>query len=173
MVDTGSSCSIWPLRLTADGPKRSAIVLHAIDSSSIATFDQISLRLDINLCRDFQWVFVVAEIPHPILGADFLDNFNLLIDVRRQRLVDGSMSLSTSAKTTTNAVLSSSFFVATAGDAFHSLLASFPELVDQTFHSTKPTHLTLHYITTTGPPVFSRPHPFAMCEITMRLMMAN
>ncbi|XP_014788756.1 uncharacterized protein LOC106882553 [Octopus bimaculoides] len=153
MVDTGSSCSIWPLSFATDKPKCSEITLHAVNWSPIATYSQVSLHIDINLHRDFRWIFVISDLPHPILGADFLNNFNLL--VRRQRLVDGSVSFSTPAKATTNAVLSPSFFVATAGDAFHSHLASFPELVDQRYQTAKPTHSTLHYITTTGSPVFS------------------
>ncbi|XP_029644577.1 uncharacterized protein LOC115218783 [Octopus sinensis] len=112
MVDTGSCCSIWPLRCTTDRPKRSNVILHAIDSSPIATFGQMSLRLDIGLRRDFRWVFVIADIPHPILGADFLDKFDLLVDVRRRRVA-------------------------------------------------KPLHSTRHFITTTGPPVFSRPRHLA------------
>ncbi|XP_029636863.1 uncharacterized protein LOC115212164 [Octopus sinensis] len=147
MVDTGSCCSIWPLRLTGDKPKRSSIVLHAIDSSPIATFGQVSLRLDIHLRRDFQWVFVVA---------DFLNNFNLLLDVKRWRLLEGTTSLSPPTRGSTNAVLSSTFFVATSGNGFHSLLTPFPELVDITFQPAKPAHSILHFITTTGPPVFSR-----------------
>eukprot|EP00106_Octopus_bimaculoides_P005720 XP_014773162.1 PREDICTED: uncharacterized protein LOC106871292 [Octopus bimaculoides] len=157
MVDTGSCCSIWPLRLTVDKPRRSAIVLHAVDSSPIPTFGQLSLRLDIGLCRDFQWVFVIADIPHPVLGADFLNHFQLLVDVQRRRLVDDSTSLSTLARSSTNSPLSPAFFIATTGDAFHSLLASFLELVDITFNPAKPAHSTLHYIKMTGPPVFSRP----------------
>ncbi|XP_029633818.1 uncharacterized protein LOC115209528 [Octopus sinensis] len=155
IVDTGSSCSIWPLRLTSDKPKKSAINLHAVNLSPIKTYGQVSLHLDLNLRRDFRWVFVIADLPCPILGADFLNHFHLLVDVRRQRLVDDSMSLFTPTQITTNAVFSPSFFVATAGDQFRSLLVSFPELVDPTLKSVKVTHST--YITTSGPLVFSRP----------------
>ncbi|XP_029652033.1 uncharacterized protein LOC115225229 [Octopus sinensis] len=161
MVDTGSCCSIWPLRLTTDRPKRSNVTLQAIDSSPIATFGQITLRLGIHLRRDFQWVFVIADIPHPILGADFLNNFDLLVDVRRRRLVDGSTTLSTPTRESTDSALSPTFFVSTSGDVFHSLLASFPELLDITFKMAKPVHSTFHLITTTGQPVFSRPRHLA------------
>ncbi|XP_014788566.1 uncharacterized protein LOC106882408 [Octopus bimaculoides] len=157
MVDTGFSCSIWPLCLTSDKPKKSAINLHTVNLSLIKTYGQVSLNPDLNLQRDFRWVFVIADLPYPILGVDFLNHFHLLVDVRQQSLMDDSTSLFTPAQVTTKAVFSPSFFVTTAGDQFHSLSASFPEVVDLTFKSVKVTHLTRHYITTSGPAVFLRP----------------
>ena len=35
MVDTGSSCSIWPLRLVSNKPKKSCISLHVVNLSII------------------------------------------------------------------------------------------------------------------------------------------
>lgn len=55
--------------------------------------------------------FYVAEISYPILGIDVLRNFNLLVDVRRQKLVDHSTSLSTPARISTTKALSPSFFM--------------------------------------------------------------
>ena len=127
------------------------------------------------------------DLPNPILNTDFLDHSNLLVDVRRQKLVDNSTSLSAPARSTTNALFSPKFFIASAGNQFHTLLSFYPDLVDPTFNSspkifiasagnqfhtllsfypdlvdptfnsTKVVHSTVHHITTTGPPVFSRP----------------
>lgn len=45
---------------------------------------------------DFKCFFLmVAELPYPILGINFLNNFDLLVDVRKGRLVYKSTSLST------------------------------------------------------------------------------
>lgn len=111
MVDTGSSCSIWPLLLVTDRPWQSALVLHAGNSSQIMTYGQRSLTLDLNLRRSFSWFFVVTDLPYPILGADFLNHFHLLVDVKKQRLVDMSTSLSTPTCLSTDTVYSLSFFL--------------------------------------------------------------
>ena len=110
IVDTGSSCSIWPLCLVSNKPKKSCISLHAVNLSTIDTYGQLSLTLNLSLRRNFRWVFIIADLPYPILGADFLNHFNLLVDVRRQKLADNSTSLSTPARSTTNALLSPKFF---------------------------------------------------------------
>ena len=161
MVDTGSLCSIWPLRLASNKPKKSCISLHAVNLSTIETYGQVSLTLNLGLRRNFRWIFIIADLPNPILGADFLDHFNLLVDVRRQKLVDNFSSLSTPARSTTTALFSPKFFIASAGNQFHSLLSSYPDLVDPSFNSAKVVYSTVHHITTTGPPVFSRPSRLA------------
>ena len=84
MVDTGSACSIWPLRLVSEKLKKSYISLHAVNLSTIDIYGQISLTLNLGLRRNFRWVFIIAELSYSILGADFLDHFNLLVDVRNK-----------------------------------------------------------------------------------------
>ena len=64
MVDTGSSCSIWPLRLVSNKPKKSCISLHAVNLSTIDTYGQVSLTLNFNLHRNFHWVFIIADLPY-------------------------------------------------------------------------------------------------------------
>jgi hypothetical protein len=40
---------------------------------------------------DFTWRIVVADVTHPppLIGADFLPHFGLLVDCRKSRLLDG------------------------------------------------------------------------------------
>ena len=85
MVDTGSACSIWPLSLVSDKPKKSDISLYAVNLSTIDTNGQISLTLNLGLRRNFRWIFIIADLTYPILGADFLDHFNLLVEVRSKK----------------------------------------------------------------------------------------
>ena len=47
-----------------------------------------SLTLNLGLRRTFRWVFVVASVGIPILGADFLCHYSLLVDMMNSRLVD-------------------------------------------------------------------------------------
>lgn len=155
IVDTGSSCSIWPYYLALDKVRQSSVTLHAEPFLSLRPM--VKYRLPSILRKEFCWIFLVVELLYPILGADFLSNFNLLVDVRKQRLVDGYTSLSTPACVSTNVLFIMAFLIAAIGNQFHSLLASFPELVDPMFKSVKVMHSTCHHITMSRPLVFTHP----------------
>ncbi|BHF70114.1 hypothetical protein SprV_0301316400 [Sparganum proliferum] len=57
-----------------------------VNTSPITTFGTFSFSLGIGLWRLSPWIFVVADIPCGILGADFLAAFDLLIDCGQSRL---------------------------------------------------------------------------------------
>jgi len=45
--------------------------------------------LTLNLGRRvFKWKFCIVDVLHPILGADFLGHFALLVDLKNKRLID-------------------------------------------------------------------------------------
>jgi hypothetical protein len=50
---------------------------------------------DLGLHREFKWIFLIANVEKPILGADFLCHYNLLSDARNKRLLDASTQLAT------------------------------------------------------------------------------
>ncbi|VDD82569.1 unnamed protein product [Mesocestoides corti] len=64
------------------------MVFSAANGSSISTYGQKSLTLDLGLRRQFRWVFNITTVTHPIVGADFLGHFSLLIDLKNKRLID-------------------------------------------------------------------------------------
>ena len=69
------------------------IQLQAANGSSIRTFGERSVQLDLGLAKSFTWKFTIAEVTKPIIGADFLRNFGLLVDVGRKRLMDAETFL--------------------------------------------------------------------------------
>ena len=96
LVDTGAEVSVLPpSRVSARCP--SAIQLHAANGTMIKTYGQRLLNVDIGLRRQFPWVFLVADVQQPILGADFLTNFSLQVDLSSKRLLDSSSNLSINA----------------------------------------------------------------------------
>lgn len=111
MVDTGSACSIWLHYLAFDKPQPSVLNFYVVNQIPIKTYGQISLFFNLGLRRDFKWLFIVANVPYPILDVDFLKYFTLLQDVKIQRLIDGSMSLSTPASVSTNILFTLSFLL--------------------------------------------------------------
>ena len=70
LVDTGAEVSVLPPS-PADRKHQDGFNLLAVNGSGIATFGKRSLTLNLRLRRTFRWVFVIAEVHTPILGADF------------------------------------------------------------------------------------------------------
>ena len=58
------------------------------------TYRTRSLTLNLGLHRTFQWVFMVANVRNPILGADFLKYYGVVVDMHHRRLLDIRMQLS-------------------------------------------------------------------------------
>ena len=84
LVDTGAEVSVVPPSRTERMHGQGAFtVLQAVNGSQIATGQR----------RTFRWVFAVAEVKQPILGADFLHHFGLRVDVRTRTLSDPTTSL--------------------------------------------------------------------------------
>jgi len=88
LVDTGAEVSIIPPTPSERTRRQGHFSLQAVNSTTIATYGVRLLTLDLGLRRTFRWTFIVANVKQPILGADFLQNFNLLVDIRHHRLSD-------------------------------------------------------------------------------------
>ena len=92
LIDTGSSISLIPFslsKLLSCVLSSSSIYLKAADGRSIAVHGQTHLKLsNSSLRRSFIWVFVVADVSKPILGADFLSNFHINVNCSERAIVD-------------------------------------------------------------------------------------
>lgn len=153
LVDTGSDVSVYPRRLLGGWSKKSEYMLFAANSSQISTYGFIHLTLNLGLRRDFLWRFVVADVSTPIIGADFLGRFNLLVDLRQHRLLDSMTNISASCYCVTN---QSALHVKSVAShsRFAELLKQYPTLTrpDGSFDEVK--HTTVHRIVTAhGPPI--------------------
>ncbi|BHF62840.1 hypothetical protein SprV_0200582600 [Sparganum proliferum] len=85
LVDTGAEVSVIP-PLRRHRLKPSQFSLQAANSTTVSTYGQWSLTLDLGLRRRFQWV---------VIEADFLSYFGLTVDVRHRRLTDTTTQLFT------------------------------------------------------------------------------
>ena len=72
LVDTGAEVSVIPPSAADRKHPRTGLNLQAVNDSPIATYGDRLLTVNIGLRRKFQWVFIVADVKQPILGADFL-----------------------------------------------------------------------------------------------------
>ncbi|GBM57124.1 hypothetical protein AVEN_237369-1 [Araneus ventricosus] len=70
------------------------IVLYAACGSTIKCYGTKALNLCLGLRRKFSCTFIVADVSHPILRSDFLERFELLVDIKNRRLIDNLTYLS-------------------------------------------------------------------------------
>ncbi|BHF70800.1 hypothetical protein SprV_0301385300 [Sparganum proliferum] len=94
LVDTGAQISLVPPTPVDRRCPSPDLHLQAANCSPISTFGSLSLTLNIGLRRSFSWIFVIVDVPHAILGSDYLAEFDLLVDCRRSCLLDRITGLS-------------------------------------------------------------------------------
>ncbi|GFV19246.1 transposon Tf2-6 polyprotein [Trichonephila clavipes] len=98
------------------------------------TYGMVRKELNLGLRRPFIWTFIIADVSSPIIGADFLKHFNLLIDLKKK---DANIS-------------------------FKNILSEYPDLSNPSLISKSASHGTVHHIITTGPPVTARPRGYTL-----------
>ncbi|GFX99000.1 transposon Ty3-G Gag-Pol polyprotein [Trichonephila clavipes] len=89
LVDSGADVSILPWTKTKGECQASQYKLYAANGTEIPTYGLKILTLDLGLRRPFQWPFIIAKVERGIIGADFLQKFQLLIDLHNRKLIDG------------------------------------------------------------------------------------
>jgi hypothetical protein len=83
LVDTGADLGMYPHRFNPRHKEWVNYDLCASNGTIIHTYRWLPLSLNLGLCRDFTWRFVVAKVTHPIIGVDFLSHFGLLVDCQK------------------------------------------------------------------------------------------
>ena len=160
LVDTSAAVSVLPkFACNSYKPYLDNTPLHAVNQTSIRAYVEKSVLLDLGLRRAFRWVFIVAAVSLPIVGAEFLHNFNLSVGLRQQRLIGNTTYRSSIASVVSASALSPSFLPCIGANPFNSLTTLFSEFQDLTqphYHEHPITHNVTHHITTRPPP-FSRP----------------
>ena len=158
LIDTGAEVSVLSASST-DHKRQQDFTLCAVNNTSIATFGTRSLTANLGLRRTFRWIFIVADVQKPIIGADFLRYFGLLINLKRQRLVDTHTQLNIHCLSASQEETSPSPMLTRSTDRseYESLFAEFPEITRvHNFHDSLAQHDITHHITTCGPPVAAR-----------------
>ncbi len=59
---------------------------RAANNTPIRTYGEHCITLDLGFGKTFSWVFLIADARQRIIGADFLQHFDLIADVRGQRV---------------------------------------------------------------------------------------
>ncbi|GFU61422.1 retrovirus-related Pol polyprotein from transposon opus [Trichonephila clavipes] len=131
--------------------------LYAANGSRISTYGIIKLELDFfffGLRRSFPWSFLVADVSDPIIGADFLERFELLIDVRNRRLLDGLTSLF--VRGTVKQAQSLGLTLVENNSPYNSILSKYTKWFSTNLQPSTNESSVFHCIETKGPPVHAR-----------------
>ena len=88
LVDTGSEVCIIPPSKDERKNRQNPFGLLTANNSPIVIYGTRSLTLNLGLRRTFRWVFMIANVRNPILGADFLGHYSLIVDMHSTRLWD-------------------------------------------------------------------------------------
>lgn len=157
LVDTGAEVSLIPPSHRKSSPQP-GFQLIAANGTRIATYGSKSVTLDLHLRRTFRWIFVIADIQQPILGADFLNHFHLLVDLRRKRLIDSNTRLTSQGTSSPYHSLHPIWSLSMPNrSTYHSLLQQFPSIARlPTINNQTVLHDVTHRIITTGRPVHSK-----------------
>ncbi|GBM33110.1 hypothetical protein AVEN_9649-1 [Araneus ventricosus] len=148
LIDSGASVSVFPAN-RFDRCNRSMLKLVAANGSSISTFGIKTKCLDLGFDRLFNWNLIVADVSRPILGADFLERYGLLVDIKNKKLIDVESNRTTRRHLSFGSTLG---ITVLSGDTqFHKLLPKFPNLTNPSLNIVPKSHGIL----TKGPPVFS------------------
>lgn len=90
LVDSGSDVSVLPKNFIPNPHIKTSYKLNAVNNSPITTFGIHELNLDFKLGTSYVWNFVVADVSTPIIGADFLNYFHILPDLKLQKLINNT-----------------------------------------------------------------------------------
>ena len=130
----------------------------AVNDIPINTYGQRSLTLNLGLRRSFPWIFIIADIQKPILGADFLRHFGLLVDMQQHKLIDSTTHLHIQGILSSSPSPSPCVYPKHTTNPYFSLLSKFPSLTSMCSPSlTTVKHNIKHHIETTGTPTSARP----------------
>ena len=86
LLDSGSQISLWPTPRHHPRVRKSNLKLVAANGTAINAYDASQREIKIDKIP-YKFAFIFADIPRPILGMDFLQNFGMTLDLSANELV--------------------------------------------------------------------------------------
>ena len=151
----GAEVSVIPpssddTRFRAAGP-----TLSGANCSSIRTYSSRTLPLTFNF-NHFNWKFIIADVSQLLLGANFLLQHSLLVDVKGKRLVNSKTFESVTLRQA-NFTAPHLGLVAASNNEYTKILNQFPDILAPQFTTSQKLGVQ-HHIPTSGPPLHARAH---------------
>lgn len=155
LIDTGADISVIPRNALINYKKDKDTSLTAANGTTISTFGKKMLTITLNLRRNFPFIFTIADVSRPIIGADFLHKFGIIVDIKNHRLIDSTTHLASSGPLIySNTPTPKLFNVETK---YTHILKQFPNLFSTPNFSLPVKHSVRHEIITDGYLPFCRP----------------
>ena len=155
LIDTGSEVSVIPRSTEKHFLHPTGLSLQAANNTKINTYGQKSLTLDFGLRREFQFIFLIADVQKPIIGADFLSKFGLLVNFKDRSLHDNLKSCHITCATDVSESISL-HVVTPTNCQFSDIISEFPSIFRPQYEILEPKHNVTHHIITTGQPVYAK-----------------
>lgn len=154
LIDTGADVSLIPVSIQQkQSIKPVQSNLFAANKTPINIYGMKRISLNLNLRREFTWTFIIADVNVPIIGADLLYNYDLMVDVRNAKIVDNTTKLSAVGEIHHTHIPS----ISVINDSRYSdLLVEFKEILQIPENKPIKDTSTFHYILTNGPPIRER-----------------
>nr|VZI26670.1 unnamed protein product [Spirometra erinaceieuropaei] len=140
VFDTGTRLSVIPPTQADRHFPNPSLFLQAVNTSPINTFGTCSLSLDIGRGCRFSPVFVVADSPWAIFGADYITAFDLLVDGCQFRLHDKTTYLTVRGISSSDASRQLAVSDPEPENPLRQLLAKYPGLIRPKFSASIPPH---------------------------------
>lgn len=176
LVDTGSIVSSVPA--TAEETKREPInYLYAANGTAIRVFGEKLMAFNLGLRREYEGLVYVTDIESPIIGADFLIQHKLTVDLYNKRLTDSETGLRVDG--TIKMVPTPQISTLDASSKVTALLNKFPGItVSTTIRKSKIKHNTKHILDTPARPVRCRarrlsPEKLKIAKLAFKKMMED
>ena len=163
LCDSGADDCVYPAS-ASDRKLPPSTPLRGPDGRDIPAFGQRCLQINLGGGKTYTHKFWVANVCKPILGADFFAANDLLIDLKRRRLVspDGQTIVKAGTTTAPRNIFGIKFPHQEPPGEFEALLDEFPGICTPTYDSKRPVkHGVEHYIPTNGPLPRSKPRRLA------------
>ncbi|XP_037505656.1 uncharacterized protein LOC119381980 [Rhipicephalus sanguineus] len=135
LVDTSADICVLPSTLAERRQPPDSHPLTAVNGSTVRTYGQKSVTLDIGLRRTFHWLFVITHVSQPIMGADFRWHYKLVVDLGHSRILHSQTSLAILGVCCVN--------------------AEFPDVFRPPSFQPSAAHRVAHHIVTKDPPVLA------------------
>ena len=124
---------------------------------TIPTYGKRELTLDIGLHRKFRWSFLVADVNQPILVADFLRHFRVLVDIANSCLFDTATSLTVPTQISILIPLHlNNRLLDEFSNEFDNIFSKIPSVCEPCITESNVKHTVQEHIITTGAPFFLR-----------------
>lgn len=157
LVYKGAEMSLYPSTLGDRRNRQPLTSQAAVNGSAIYNWAEKSILIDLSLGRTFRWIFIIVDVKFAILGVDFLQFFNLTVDMRQHQFQDTETHLHVQGIVTQGSKLMLLQPPSISLTRWEALLRRLPTPTKPSFYAESPQQSITHFIETTGPAVFTGP----------------